>query len=126
MFKKWRLLTALLLVLAIVTTIGVLILLPPTPGVTFANYSRIEVGMTREQVIGFLGEPQVNEVAVNAGFSIAVWNSGQEIEIEVQFDKEGRVEACAWNHRIDMRSSWEKLRDRLPFIAKGPPHLVRK
>jgi hypothetical protein len=43
--------------LAIVVTLGVLAMLPPRPGVTKANFDRIEKGMTLSEVEQLLGRP---------------------------------------------------------------------
>src|ERR1035438_9324153 len=56
---KKRLLLIASLPLVIVVTLGVLAMLPPRPGVTKANFDRIEKGMTRaevEQIFGGKGE----------------------------------------------------------------------
>ncbi len=47
---KKRLLLIASLPLVIVVTLGVLAMLPPRPGVTKANFDRIEKGMTRAEV----------------------------------------------------------------------------
>jgi hypothetical protein len=59
MTKKKRLLLLSILPLTIALTLGVLAMLPPRPGVTKANFDRIEKGMTRdevEQIFGRKGE----------------------------------------------------------------------
>lgn len=58
--KRLLLLAALPLVIAM--TLGVLVMLPPRPGVTKANFDRIEKGMTKAQVEEiFGGEGQKTE-----------------------------------------------------------------
>jgi hypothetical protein len=52
---KKRILLVASLPLAIALTFGVLTILPPRPGVTKANFDRIEVGMTKAQVEGIFG-----------------------------------------------------------------------
>lgn len=132
MNKKWWLLTALLLVLAIGVAIGILVFIPPTPGVTYANYSRIEEGMSRDEVNALLGAPRRQGVAGGVfrgdsdgkpGLASSRWDSGDNAVV-VEFDEDGRVVAAAWNFVVDERSSWEKLRDRLPFVAKEPPQVL--
>jgi hypothetical protein len=52
---KKRLLLIALFPLAIVVTLGVLVMLPPRPGVTKANFDQIGVGMTRAEVEAIFG-----------------------------------------------------------------------
>ena len=56
--RLWLALGGLLL-LAILIAICVPVLVPPAPGVTYANFSRIETGMTRDEVAALLGKPDV-------------------------------------------------------------------
>ena len=56
MTRKKRLLLIASLPLAIVVTLGVLAQLPPRPGVTRANFDRIEKGMTLAQVEEIFGK----------------------------------------------------------------------
>jgi hypothetical protein len=44
--KRFYLISAAILVACIGSTVGVLAMMPPRPGVTKANFDRIEVGMT--------------------------------------------------------------------------------
>jgi len=119
MSKKWWLALAALLVLAIGLAIGIPMLLPPEPGVTYANYSRIEKGMTRAQVKALLGEPSVER---NNHW---LWYSSPFNPIldqaHIQFDETGLVTEASWNGSLDGRTALEKLRDRLPWIAREPP-----
>jgi hypothetical protein len=55
MTKKRFLLIALLLV-SVAVTLGVLAMLPPRPGVTKANFDRIQMGMTLAEVQEIFGE----------------------------------------------------------------------
>ena len=55
--KKSRLLIATV-PLVIVVTLGVLAMLPPSPGVTKAKFDRIEKGMTRAEVEAIFGRPR--------------------------------------------------------------------
>ena len=38
--------------------------------------------------------------------------------IRIHFEPTGHVRECRWNGMEDGRSDWEKMRDRMPFIAK--------
>src|SRR5436190_7271555 len=104
--KKW--LFAGLAVATIGVTLTIFAFLPPTPGPTYANFSRLEKGMTREQVERLLGKPNAGEE----------YETVEEDFITVHFDQEGRVRECFWNGMEDGRGGWEKMRDRMPFIAK--------
>ena len=56
MTTKKRLLQIASLPLTIVVILGVLTILPHRPGVTKANFDRIEKGMTRAEVVAIFGE----------------------------------------------------------------------
>jgi outer membrane protein assembly factor BamE (lipoprotein component of BamABCDE complex) len=108
--------------------------LPPTPGVTYANYSRIEQGMTQEEVEALFGKPNTKRLKLvdwiialdDVWFENVVgpwqnWESEDGALVSVQFDDQGRVVATAWDGTQDERSALEKLRDRLPWVAHRPP-----
>jgi outer membrane protein assembly factor BamE (lipoprotein component of BamABCDE complex) len=131
MSKKWWLVIVVILLLAVALVLVSPALLPPTLGVTYANYSRIEKGMTQEQVEQLLGKPPakihhamewfgVQRVQNNGEGPSLHWQSEQGDLVSVQFDKDGRVAAALWNDFPDDRSSLEKLRDRMPWIATKP------
>jgi hypothetical protein len=131
MNKKWLAISMIGIVLA-GAAFALVVFWPPTPGVTYANYSRIETGMSREQVNALLGPPRrqgkgagmfVNPEDAEPGIAWARWNRGED-EVIVQYDEDDRVIACAWNFIMDQRNGWEKLRDRTPFIAKEPPQIL--
>jgi hypothetical protein len=115
MKKKWWLALAALIVIALLLAIGVPLLLPPTPGVTYANYSRLEKGMPREDVHAILGTPS------NARGNFDVWQMVDGDRVRVHYDGNGLVDELEWNHSIDERTSLERLRDRVPFLAHPPP-----
>jgi hypothetical protein len=133
MSKKWWLAIAGTFVLAIALAIAIAALLPPTPGVTYANFSRIEKGMTREQVEQLLGRPATRE-RINSftwraherdigglGGNRDVWLSESDDHASAFFNQDGQVTDAVWNFWSDDRTTLEKLRDRLPWIAKPPP-----
>ena len=70
---KMRLLLYASLLLAIVVTIGVVAMLPPTPGVTKANFDRIQVGMTLKEVESIFGMAGTGSDA--NGFTLYYWKS---------------------------------------------------
>jgi outer membrane protein assembly factor BamE (lipoprotein component of BamABCDE complex) len=55
--KRYYLIAAAALAACVGILIGVLAMLPASPGVTKANFDRVEEGMTREEVNAILGEP---------------------------------------------------------------------
>jgi hypothetical protein len=55
--RRRILLSAGLLAAAVGVALGVLALLPPRPGVTKANFDRIEVSMPEDRVLEIFGEP---------------------------------------------------------------------
>ena len=105
-----------MLALAVGLAVAIPALLPPTPGVTFANYNRIEVGMTREEVEAVLGKP--NERIDDS----AIWKSEAGDVVTIDFDANGDVDCYGWNfERGDERSVLQKMLDRAPLFAKPPP-----
>ena len=115
MNRKWWVVVASLVALAVVVAIGIPLFTPPTPGVTYANYSRLEKGMSREQVKAILGEPSV--APKNAPY---FWEneSGDMVWI---VHEHGLVKAALWNGMPDHRTALEKLRDRFPLLTCDPP-----
>lgn len=105
-----------LLAISVVLAVAIFVLLPPTPGVTYANYSRIEKGMTRDDVIALLGSTWMEGPPMRWQ-----WQSADDHDVWVDFDHEGRVVRSAWNGIAEERSDLERLRDRLPFVARKPP-----
>jgi hypothetical protein len=50
-----------------------------------------------------------------------IWEGADDIQVWIDFDRDGRVVRSAWNGITEDRSSMERLRDRLPFVARKPP-----
>jgi hypothetical protein len=100
--KRWMVLVGLLAV-GVCVTLTVLALLPPRPGVTQANFDRIEVGMTLEEVETILGGPgdliAKNGTLIGApGAAVAVegnlydWcHPWRSTNVSVSFDDRDRV-----------------------------------
>ena len=99
---KKRLLLIASVPLVIVMMLGVLALLLPSPGVSKANFDRIEKGMTSAQVEQILGgeaktiEPWFGGIRDNPGAKVAVWKADDESKAGIVlmnscvFDKEWR------------------------------------
>jgi outer membrane protein assembly factor BamE (lipoprotein component of BamABCDE complex) len=132
MSKKRYLAIGALLIVAIALAIGVSAWLQPAPGVTYTNFSRIEVGMLRADVAAILGPPTLGVLNRNMVEDLTIFEDGKELpdsyywrtdsqDVQVHFDNEDRVTKAYWNGWQDDRSAMEKLRDRLPWIAKDPP-----
>jgi hypothetical protein len=86
---KKRLLLFASLPLTIALTLGVLAMLPPSPGVTKANFDRIEKGMTKaeiEEVFGRKGNPAVEIGQRALGVLYWVEDDGSVAEIIILDD----------------------------------------
>jgi hypothetical protein len=73
--KRWIVLAGMLAA-CVCLTLAVLALLPPRPGVTSANFERIEDGMTQEEVEKILGGPAADWFSPKRGVSVTyfVWD----------------------------------------------------
>jgi len=120
MTRKWCVAIAVLFALAVALVIAIPTFLPPTPGVTYANYSRIEMGMARAQVDALLGSPEPHADDGPPDRDWYCWRSADGDLVTIGFDKNNGVESAHWNELRDERSRLEKLRDRLPWIAHTP------
>ena len=92
MTTKKRILLIAALPLAIVVTFGVLAMLPPSPGVTKANFDRIQEGMTKaevEEIFGGKGVPLWTSREL-------LWASDDGSEVEVDFGVVGCVQTKIW------------------------------
>src|SRR5262245_16053357 len=112
MRKKYWLAVGAILVFAVVMVAAIPVFLPPTPGVTYANYSRIEKGMKRSEVVSLLGDQKE---------SPRWWLGDKGDVLEIEFDENDRVTDAFWNGRRDQRGFLGKMRDRFPLIARDPP-----
>jgi SmpA / OmlA family len=127
--KTWIAIAALF-VIAILLAIAIPVLLPPTPGVTYANYSRIEKGMTREQVEAVLGKPnaqhpfevELEKISLKEELQ---WSSAEDDDVQVFFDRNNLVRGSLWNGQSDERNGVQKLMDRLLWFAKPPPPRIK-
>jgi hypothetical protein len=114
MGKKWWLAIAAILLLAVGLAIGIPALAPPTPGVTYTNYGRLEKRMTRAEVEAILRKP-------NFGEDDCLWESESGDIVAVTFDENGSLKSWQWNFSSDDRSLVQKLADRIPWFGKPPP-----
>lgn len=127
MSKKGWITIAVGLVLAAVVAIGISAFMPPTPGVTYANYSRLAKGMTREQVDALLGKPNPEFLFImpapehNPGNKHVAWGDPEGDIITASFDALGTLEGAFWNGNADERSGVRKLMDRIPWLARPAP-----
>src|SRR5262245_15055632 len=120
MSKKWLAIAALI-AFGVALAVAIPVLLPPTPGVTYANFSRLEEGMPRGEVEDLLG--RTNMVKEMQDWEFGVWTTETRVIVTVQFDKNQCMKLAKWNGWRDDRTSLEKLRDRLPLIARDAPQL---
>ena len=92
---KKRLLLIASMPFTVAVTLGVLAMLPPSPGVTKANFDRIEIGMTRAEVEEIFGRKGVD----NRERDRAVWFSGANdvVTDTVVWFKEDCVVGKVWH-----------------------------
>ncbi len=69
----------------------------PRPGVTMANYDRVQPAMTWEQVEDLFGGPPAQYLPYSDGGPRSfpgtwVWAGADELSLSVEFDDEGRVD----------------------------------
>jgi hypothetical protein len=137
MRRKSCIIVGLVVASAVAVTIALFLLMTPTPGPTYANFSRLEKGMTQEQAERLLGKPNGDEgdlvwQRLIPGFLppepaiFLFWRSDNEDPIMVAFDRDGQLMYSLWNGNRDERRDLEKVRDRLPWIANKPPQMKFK
>ena len=111
----------LLLGAGVLTLLGLTViwLTLPHPGVTWANYERIQDGMTLEEVRGILGGEGEKGLAHEPGLVYddqRVWVEG-DLGI-VTFFRSGRLvrkDAFALNPPLPAPTFWDRLRRLLPW-----------
>jgi hypothetical protein len=120
MFKNRCLLIGLMLLIAACVAVVALALLPTRPGVTKENFDRIEVGMTRAEVVRIFGCEANGEEC--SGHRIPfLWDNGDGQAL-VRFDENDRVtETAWWPGWPDERPLWERWLDRLLRRERPPP-----
>src|SRR5262245_1951927 len=119
MKRKWWLAVVVLMIVAAILAVLIPALMPPAPGVTYANYGRLEKGMTRDEAAAILGRPNLQNNADGMA-----WRNDDEDTVIIEFDKSDRVKWFAWNDWPEERTLWQKLRDRVPMFAKPPPSRI--
>jgi hypothetical protein len=106
---KKRLLLLASLPLTIALTLGVLVMLPPRPGVTKANFERIRKGMTVEEVKEVFGETHFRiGPAWGKNTWVSFWSDSKR-SAAVCFDDDGCVIETQWR-LIASETFLEKLR----------------
>jgi hypothetical protein len=89
---KKRLLLIASLPLFIIVTLGVLAMLPPDdrPGVTKANFDRIEKGMTLDEVEGIFGRVEDMDVMPDwhGPGRLAIWCADDGVEARITFEND--------------------------------------
>lgn len=127
MSKKCWLIVVTLALIAIAFLIAIPIFLPLAPGITYSNYSRLESGMTHDEVEALLGKPDSALKGVSPdGDTSFLWQNANQDSIWVTFGVNGLVKSFTWNHSYDERTPFQKMMDRLPWFSKPPPAPVRK
>ena len=92
-------------------------MMPPSPGVTKANFDRIKGGMTKPEVLAILGESSFEGRGYydRDGFSIAAsWIADDGSIARMQFDgrhdEVGRVCVCGMTWRESSETPFQKIR----------------
>jgi hypothetical protein len=113
MTKKRLLLIASVPLAIVAVTLGVLAMLPPRPGVTKANFDRIEKGMTKAQVEEILGEKGFLVKVKKGDAPCLYWNAGDGAEVWIRFSDDcvnGDMTWSADETFLDKIRSWLHLR----------------
>lgn len=122
MRKKSLLIVGLVIATAVALIFTMFLQMTPSPEPTYANFSRLRSGMTKDEVEAVLGLPHFADF--HEGILIRLdYVTTEDDTIRVYFEPDGRVRDCGWNGWEDGRNAWERLRDRLPWIAKPPSHV---
>lgn len=99
MRKKWWLAAVAMAALCAGLTAGIPALFPPRPGVTKANFDRIEKGMQLEQVEAIFGGPGEDRLLPLADGSVTLrWKAGAYTFAEMR-SLDGKVVAMGWYGR---------------------------
>jgi hypothetical protein len=110
--KKRDLKLAALAAVSVFAAIGVIAMLPPSPGITKANYDRVEMGMTRGDVEAIFGEPDSRLLAISPDGSrrIDLWKADNGAMAVIHF-LDGRVTNWEQCKRIESQEGiGEKIR----------------
>ena len=77
---------------------------------------------------GPLGKPNYQPIRIEGirffpalGWGWTNWKSEARDTVSVKFDTKECVATTTWNGEVDDRTGMEKLRDRLPWIARPAP-----
>ena len=92
----------------------VVAMLPPSPGVTRANFDRIEKGMTRAQVEAILGQKADGRMGVWDQLATTWTNDTAREQISIGFDENDLVEWTVVTFTDD-RTLYQEFRDWLPW-----------
>src|SRR4051794_19965245 len=98
MKKKRLLLIAGFLAACIGGPLIVAALMPPMPGVTKANFDRIEVGISREQVEAVLGKPGLLWLETDK-LRYRVWHSDDGSVALIMFERDDQAESVLPNQK---------------------------
>ena len=110
---KKRLLLLASLPLTIAVTLGVLVMLPSSPGVTKAKFDRIEIGMTKIEVEEIFGEKGIIVKVEKGEAPCLYWNAGDGAEVWIRFSDDcvnGDMTWSADETFLDKIRSWLHLR----------------
>jgi hypothetical protein len=86
---------------------GAIIMLPARPCLSKANFDRIEMGMTREEVERILGQPTGQADRIDDGIAEVVWIGADDARARIEFAN-GVVRDMAFQESNE--TAWDKLR----------------
>jgi hypothetical protein len=111
MTKKKRFFLIAILPLTIALTLGVLAMLPPRPGVTKANFDRIQDGMTMAEVEEIFGA--YPEFRVGHAGNHKTWRNPNGSLAHIWFDTDLFGENKVWVSEKEWHDSDETILDKL-------------
>lgn len=130
MSERWWITLTAILAIALAAFFVSSVLISPAPGVNYANFSRLDFRMKRDRVESFLGKPNFDReqfegmLDLLTGPNRSLWQTQAGDFVVVGFDENDAVLSLWWNGQSDDRGPLEKLRDRLPIIARQPPNFL--
>lgn len=128
MKKKWWLIAATTIAGSVGLAVAAVLILRSRPGVTEANFDRIQIGMSSLDVEAILGQPSKRRPN---GYHI--WENDRADEGHIVFDKDNRVLAKEWDgwpverHLLEKLTNWLPWRERKKLVRPAtppPPSLV--
>lgn len=106
MTRRGLILSAAAIASGVVAGLTVLAMLPPTPGVTKANFDRIQIGMNHEEVEALFGSPSSFGFGGDSG-TLEVWTKDGIPAAHISFDQDSRVTGMSWIGSTE--PAWQRM-----------------